>query len=277
MNIKSILRRFPIASYFLLAYFISWGGAFALGGPKYLRGESMGLDDALLMTPFVLGGPLIAGLVMTYIIDGNDGLRELRNRLLRWRVGLRWYVLALLTFPVFILLVLLPLAAIVSPDFAPSLIGYGILAGLFAGFLEEIGWMGFAFPRMEARFGTWRATIYLALLHGLWHALPGFLGEFGAFGALWLPRFIVMWIVAMAAMRVLLVWIYKNTNSLLFAQLTHASSTGFLVILGPENLRPVQETLWWSIYALALWIPVLIILFMNGPGLVHRREPAVIP
>jgi hypothetical protein len=81
----------------------------------------------------------------------------------------------------------------------------------------------------------------------------------------------------MAAMRVLLVWIYKNTNSLLLAQLTHASSTGFLVILGPENLRPVQETLWWSIYALALWIPVLIILFMNGRGLVHRREPAVIP
>jgi hypothetical protein len=123
---------------------------------------------------------------------------------------------------------------------------------------------------MERRFGTWRATIYLALLHGLWHAMAGYLGEAGVFGAYWLPRFVAMWFVAMTAMRILLVWIYANTGSLLLAQLTHASSSGFLVILGPEAITPAQGTLWFAVYAVVLWIPAAIVVARFGR--VRREE-----
>ena len=133
--------------------------------------------------------------------------------------------------------------------------------------------MGFAYPRMEARFGTWRATIYLAILHGLWHALAGYMGEGGVYGVYWLPRFVAMWLVAMTAMRILLVWIYSNTGSLLLAQLTHASSSGFLIILGPPAISPAQGTLWFAIYAVILWIPAIIVLVRYGKTLV-RRTPA---
>ena len=270
MKMKSLIQRYPVASYFVLAYLISWGGSFAIGGPKFLRGETLGFEDAMLMGPLVLAGPFIAGLVMTYLVDGKTGLRALFSRMLKWRVGLRWYAAALLIFPVLILGVLWALTALVAPDFAPTFIAFGILGGLLAGFIEETGWMGFAYPRMETKFGTWRATIYLALLHGLWHAMAGYLGEAGTYGAYWLPRFVAMWIVAMMAMRVLLVWIYKNTGSTLLAQLTHASSSGFLVILGPSTISPPNGTLWFAVYAVILWIPAAIVIARFGTTFVQQ-------
>lgn len=266
---KSLSRRFPVASYFILAFLISWGGSFAIGGPKFLRGELLAFEDSMRMAPLQLAGPFVAGLVMTYLIDGPTGLRELFSRMLRWRVGLGWYAAALLTFPTLIGGVLWSLSVLVSPDFAPGFIAFGIVAGLLAGFIEETGWMGFAYPRMEARLGTWRATIYLALLHGLWHALAGYLGEGPAYGVYWLPRFVALWLVAMTAMRVLLVWIYRNTGSLLLAQLTHASSSGFLVILGPSMISPRQETLWFANYAVVLWIAALVVIWRYGRNLVR--------
>ena len=266
MKIKSLIQRYPVTSFFVLAYLISWGGSFAIGGPKFLRGEPLEFEDVMRMGPLMLAGPFIAGIAMTYLVDGKTGLRDLFSRMLKWRVGLRWYA-ALLIFPGLILGVLWALTVLVSSDFAPTFIAFGILGGLLAGFIEETGWMGFAYPRMEAEFGTWRATIYLALLHGLWHAMAGYLGEADTYGVYWLPRFIAMWIVAMTAMRVLLVWIYSNTGSLLLAQLTHASSTGFLIILGPSTVSPANGMLWFAVYAVILWVPAAIVIATFGKDL----------
>jgi membrane protease YdiL (CAAX protease family) len=269
VKIKSLIQRYPVTSYFVLAYLISWGGSFAIGGPKFLRGVPLEFEDVKRMGPVMLAGPFVAGIAMTYLVDGRTGLRDLFSRMLKWRVGLRWYA-ALLIFPGLILGVLWTLTAFVSPDFAPTFLAFGILAGLLAGFIEETGWMGFAYPRMEAEFGIWRATIYLALLHGLWHAMAGYLGESEIYGVYWLPRFIAMWFVAMTAMRVLLVWIYSNTGSLLLAQLTHASSTGFLIILGPSMLSPANGTLWFAVYAVVLWVPAAIVIARFGKTLVRQ-------
>lgn len=270
MKLRSLTERSPVTSYFVLAYFISWGGSFALGGSKLLRGEALAFADVMRMAPLMLAGPFIAGIAMTYRVDGRTGLLDLFAKMIRWRVGLCWYAAALLIFPTVILGVLWALTVLVSPDFSPAFIAFGILGGLLAGFIEETGWMGFAYPRMEAKLGMWRATIYLALLHGLWHAMAGYLGEAGIYGEYWLPRFIAMWFVAMMAMRVLLVWIYTNTGSLLLAQLTHASSTGFLIIFGPETLSPAQGTLWFAVYAVTLWVPAIIVVASFGKTLVRQ-------
>ncbi|UGV41380.1 CPBP family intramembrane metalloprotease [Methanococcoides orientis] len=270
MKIRPLMQRYPVTSYFVLAYLISWGGSFAIGGPKFLRGELLDFEDAMLMGLPMLAGPLIAGIAMTYLVDGKTGLQNIFSRMFKWRVGLRWYAAALLIFPTLILGVLWTLTAFVSPDFAPTFMAFGILGGLLAGFIEEIGWMGFAYPRMETKFGTWRATIYLALLHGLWHAMAGYLWEASTYGVYWLPRFIAMWFVAMMAMRILLVWIYSNTGSLLLAQLTHASSSGFLIILSPSMISPANETLWFAVYAVILWIPAAIVIMRFGKTFVRQ-------
>jgi membrane protease YdiL (CAAX protease family) len=241
-------------------------------GPKILHGESLEFIDGLRMAIPMIAGPCIAGILMTYLVDGRRGLRDLFSKMGKWRVNLRWYAAALLIFPVLILAVLLTLNFLVSKDYYPSFIMFGILAGLFAGIFEEIGWTGFAYPKMRLKYGTLRSILFLGFLHGVWHVVAGYLGEGQIYGGYWLPRFIVMWIFAMTAMRVILVWIYSNTGSLLLAQLTHASSTASLVILGPSPISPANETFWWAIYAGVLWMAAFVILVRYGNQLVKRPE-----
>ena len=82
-----------------------------------------------------------------------------------WRVG-KWY-LTVLIFPVFILLASYLLSTTISPEFAPVFLIGNIMMGIAAGFLDEPGWMGFAFPKMKEKHGLIQAGVYLGLPHGI--------------------------------------------------------------------------------------------------------------
>jgi len=274
MNIRAVFQRYPIATYFVLAFAISWGWTFIIIGPASLRGETFEFSTVIQVAMLILTGPLIAGILSTYLVDGKAGLQDLLSRMLKWRVEPRWYAAAILTFPVLIISLLLVLSTFVSSEFTPNLLAIGIMMGLFAGFLEEIGWTGYAYPKMQKKYGALRAALFLGLIHGLWHIGPNYLFEASSLGVYWLPRFTVMWMVAMVAMRVILVWIYNNTESVLLAQLTHASSTGSLVIFGPSPISPADETLWWGIYALVLWIVAGVLIAKYGEDLVRKPKPS---
>jgi membrane protease YdiL (CAAX protease family) len=129
----------------------------------------------------------------------------------------------------------------------------GIAAGALAGFCEELGWTGFAYPRMRARFGWLPAALLLGVLWGLWH-LPvvDSLRAASPHGRYW-PEYFAAFIAVLAAIRVLIAWTYVHTGSLRMAQLLHASSTGFLVILSAPRAAPAQEAFWYFLYAAALW------------------------
>jgi membrane protease YdiL (CAAX protease family) len=272
MKIRTLIQSQPAAAYFVLAFVISWGGSFVAVGPKFLRGETIQLTDIWLIGSIMLVTVSTLGISLTYFLDGKDGLRDLFSRMRKWRVGARWY-LALLIFPVLILAVLLPLSALVSPDFRPNFFPLGILMGLAAGFLEEIGWMGFAFPKMKSRYTILTAGIILGVLHVLWHFAGDYLGAAEARGASWLPHFFAF-CVSMIAMRILNVWVYVNTGSLLMAQLMHASSTGFLAILVPMSLSPELDTLFYIVYSVVLWGAALIVIARYGNNLVQVPRQA---
>ena len=70
--------------------------------------------------PMMLVGPSVAGIVLTGLLYGRAGLRELRSRLLRWRVSARWYAVALLTAPLSMVAVLFALS-LRSPEFLPAI------------------------------------------------------------------------------------------------------------------------------------------------------------
>lgn len=273
MGIKSVLQRHPVWSYFVLAYLIAWGGSFAVAGPKFLRGETLLLADALLMFFPMLIGPSLAGLIMTAVVDGKQGLHDLLARMRRWRVGPRWG-LALFIFPVLIVAVQLGLAAVASPDYAPYLFPMGILIGLLAGYFEEIGWTGFALPKMMAHQNALVVGVVLGVIHSLWHVLADYVGASGTRGDYWLLHF-AMFLVSMTAVRVLIVWVYANTHSVLLAQLMHASSTGFLSVLVPLSLSPRQDTIFYAVYAVVLWVVVMVVVAWYGKHLV-ATNPGVL-
>ena len=269
MKIKDYVKRHPVGVYFCSAFVISWVGSLLTGGPIFLRGESVELKDLLPMGIVMVAGPCLAGLAMSYLVDGRPGLQHLFSRMVRWRVGGRWYV-APLIFPVLLLAVSLALSAWVSPELSPTFFAPGIVMGLLGGFIEEVGWMGFAFPKMQSKRSILSTSIYLGSLHALWHVLADFLGNYHAFGEHWLP-YIVGFSVFVVALRVLIVWVYVNTGSLLLAQLMHASSTGFFGIIIPVDIAPANRAIFYCVYALALSAVAVIVVARYRTSL--RRQP----
>jgi len=157
--IKAFIERHPLLSYYALAFAISWGVILvAVGrGPGGFSATPKQFQmDVPYAVPAMILGPSVAGILMTGLLYGRAGLREFRSRLLKWRVGARWYAVALLAAPLSMMVVLLALS-LVSPEYLPrafiagaraSLLLMGIVVGVTAGVFEELGWTGFAVPTL---------------------------------------------------------------------------------------------------------------------------------
>jgi hypothetical protein len=232
----------------------------------------------LIMFPIMLLGPSVTGIGLTRIdpnrwrSDRSEGSLHAMRRI---RLG-RWYA-GLLIPPILILIVLLFLKTCVSEMYAPNKFFIGITFGVIAGFLEEIGWMGFAFSVLSAQSSELSATALIGLLWGFWY-LPviDFLGPATPHGS-YLLRYFLTFIAVMTAMRVLIAWLYARTKSGFLAGLMHVSSTGSLIALSPPVQTARQEVLWYSIYAGILWIAVALVVFKTAVRLKVERTPALSP
>src|SRR4029077_8033797 len=116
MTIKAFVVRHAVAAYFALAFAISWGGILVVvGGAAGFRGTAAQSDPLFRVVYLaMLAGPSVAGLMLTAIVGGRTGLRDLLSRLLAWHVAARWYAMALLIAPVLIISTLLMLS-LISP------------------------------------------------------------------------------------------------------------------------------------------------------------------
>jgi membrane protease YdiL (CAAX protease family) len=269
---SSWLRRHPVACYFGLTFFISWLGAFLVAAPGLLRGQPLPKLTGILMFPAMLVGPSLTGILLTRLIDGRVGLRGLFSRMCRFGFPARWYTAPLIP-PVLVLTILLLLRTFISPVYTPNRFWLGLAFGIPAGFFEEIGWTGFAFPKMCLKLPPLRAAIVLGLLWGLWHApVINFLGTAVPHGAYW-PHFFVAFTAVMTAMRVLIGWLYAHTKSIPLAQLMHACSTGSLVVFSPPAASACQEAFWYASYGAALWL-LVVALFLSQPCFPTVSSPA---
>jgi membrane protease YdiL (CAAX protease family) len=182
-TIQAFIQRRPALTYFALTFVISWGGILIVVGPGGISGNP---EQVEMLSPFVhlamLAGPSVAGILLTGLVYQRAGFRELLARLLRWRVGARWYAVALLTVPLLVtatLFALLPtspvfLPGILASDDKVSVLLVGSAVGLVVGFFEELGWTGFAVPTLRGRYGVVTTGLIVGLLWGAWHFLVFF-------------------------------------------------------------------------------------------------------
>lgn len=249
ISFTAFIKRHPVLTYYALTFAISWGGVLlviVVGGSGILATREQFERLLPFMIPALLGGPSIASLLLTGLVSGRAGFRDLWSRLLRWRVAAGWYAVALLAAPLVMLAVPFALS-LASPVFVPtlfttsdkaSILLFGIVWGLIVGFCEELGWTGFANPRLRLRFGVLSTGLIMGVLWGAFH-LPtnAVWGGAHVSGGLPLALFLTVYSLSflvgqLPAYRVLMVWVYDRSESLLVAVLMHASLTACSLILG---------------------------------------------
>jgi membrane protease YdiL (CAAX protease family) len=245
---EGLLAQHPLVFYFLIAY----AGTWLLSLPCALSEDGAGLlpfsSSLLVFTVFAIGpfsGPTLSAFIMTGIIEGRAGIRRLLGRYVLWRVGLGWYLFALIVIPaiqvlgVFVLRGTLPSFEVVTPLYVPTYLGSFVIVLIFGAPLgEEPGWRGFALPHLQQLHGPLVGSLILGILWAFWH-LPLF----------WITTWdlpptilnIVPFVVADIAFTVIITWVFNNTKgSLLIAILVHTSinafSNGPLPLLFPTAL-----------------------------------------
>jgi uncharacterized protein len=257
--IRDSLQRHPLLLFFALAFGISWIPILTIMASRgFELSPLQSIEGGLLFLAMLLG-PSVSGLACTALWEGRAGLRALGQRGLHWRVAGVWYAVALLTVPAILLVVLSVLYVLVGPVFAPRFQGWLFGLGLLAGTFEEIGWTGFATPRLLAHKSLMVAGLSLGCIWALWHLLVDFRYNAGAMGLVWPLEFFITYLFALTPYRLLMTWVYGQTQSLLPAILMHASFTGSLLVLVP--VMPASLGFYWqSAFAAVLWAVVAVVL-----------------
>jgi uncharacterized protein len=215
------LARRPVLAFLLMAYTIAW----ALQFVAFRFGLSFRLATAIS----VIFGLALPAFLVTAAVSGKAGILDLLGRVFRWRVGLRWYLIAILGLPVATLLVasaflgMAPLQALVEnwPLFFTVFVPELLLAVLLIQIFEETAWTGFVQDTLQGRHGPLLASIMVAPAFALFHLMSNFL-EAGQIIMVLVQ--VAVQAVASIFLRVVIMWLYNSTGrSVLIVALFHSS------------------------------------------------------
>jgi membrane protease YdiL (CAAX protease family) len=235
------INRHPIATFLVLVYATTTALIFVprvLTEPGVLPGGAT--PHGVLQN--VLGSAVPA-FIVTALVSGRAGVRDLARRSFRWRVPLRWYLISLLA-PLLIFLIAItilygfaPLRALgqnwlqLLTAFLPAL----AIMILLNNVAEEIGWTGFVFARFQDRHGPLRAALLAGVFFWLFH-VPSFYVETRS----WATTALVLGIFLLPHLgsRFITGWLYNSAgSSVLIAGLFHSmhnaivNSTGLVVVV----------------------------------------------
>ena len=265
---QPFVKTHAVLMYYIVAFAISWGGMLiAIGGPGGMPGAAGRFERMIpLVALALLAGPTVGGIAMTGLAHGRRGYGDLVSRLLRWRVGWAWWLVALLAAP--LVMIALPMAlALLWPQYVPglfvkadqaALLAMGGAMGLMAGVFEEVGWTGFALPALRQRYRVLTTGLIMGALWAVWHFPVNFWSSGTAAGTLALHPLLhslIFSVGILPAFRVLMVWVYDRTHSLLLAMAMHASLTAGNIVLLPATAG-LPLIVWSTVVAIGFWLVV---------------------
>ena len=150
---RNLIRKNPLVFFIFLTLVISWF-------PWYTGRQGI----------FVFG-PSVAGVITIALVAGKDGLQELMRRALQWKVGIKWWLVALL-LPALLTLIALGVNMLMGAAVPPFtfikdqwyLLPVFFVITLVGGPLgEEFGWRGFMLPQLQQKMSPWLANLLLGL------------------------------------------------------------------------------------------------------------------
>ncbi|HEY6410845.1 MAG TPA: type II CAAX endopeptidase family protein [Ktedonobacteraceae bacterium] len=280
-SLKRLVKEHPLVVYFVMAFGISW----MLWIPLVASAHGLLAGGNAFSYFHLLGslGPMLAALIVTGIVGGAVGLRELGARMVKWRVGIFWWALALFGPAALYGLsaVLLRLFSGAWPNMSQfgqtdeypqlGLILFWIANIAFYGFGEETGWRGFALPRLQNTHSALVASLILSVFWALWH-VPLFLS---------LPNLMNMgiggtigWVLFIVTGSILLTWMYNSTRgSILILAVFHGTLD--IVINSPSSgaLATVNGVLFTVLGVLVLLVTGPASLSRSGKQTIGAQEP----
>lgn len=249
-------RHPPLPVYFALTFLVAWVLWYAATA---IAGGATG--GQLLYLPGTFA-PGIVALVLTARAEGAAGVRALLRPLLKWEVGARWYLFAL-TYIAAIKLVVAMLHRVATgewPRFGDTPVYLMVAAAListvsFGQSGEEVGWRGYALPRMAARLGLGPASVVLGVIWAAWHLPLFFIPGASIFG-----QSFPLYLLQVTALSVTVAWLWRRTGqSLLLTMLLHAAvnNTKDIVpsaVTGPSDPLALSSSLVGWLTVALLWI-----------------------
>jgi membrane protease YdiL (CAAX protease family) len=264
---STCLTMSSLLQFFCLTYILSWA--------CFIAAAKAPTELAAARTPlFFLGtfAPALVAIGFTGRCGGRRAVLELLSQILRWRVGIQWYVFALTYMAVIKLLVAVTyrLATSEWPGFRHEA-WFVILAAIVlstpvqAG--EEIGWRGYALPRLYARLGLGRASLVLGVIWACWH-LPFFFIP----GADKSGQSFPLYLLQVTALSVAAAWLYWRTRaSLLLVMLMHSAVNQTIGIV--PSAAPRTSGIFSFNASLVAWLTVALLSIGAGYFLAQMREP----
>jgi len=276
-----MIKRYALVFFFLLAYLFTWSNWL----PQALTSRGIASIQVPGFLTILSGyGPALAAVIVVSLAYGRQGLRELFGGLLRWRVGIQWYLIALF-MPAFVIILAITMnnwTGGTSPDFSAAGFPFGpaetplwqkliilflIFTLGFDGLGEEIGWRGFALPKLLESRSALISSLILGALWAIWH-FPYALTQ-GTF----LSEVPLYWFfINLLALSIIYTWIFINTNgSLLLALLFHAAGNTTINLL--PILPPAASDLRIYYFTIAInCIIAILVSFLSNRHLQSRKN-----
>lgn len=267
---KAFTQRYQLLVMYVIMFVLAWPGL--IWEVLYSQGIAPS-QSPVYVSIFTGWAPGIAAVVVTAIVLGRAGVKDLLRRFLIWRVGVQWYALALFLLAAVILggigmqvlfggtVPVIPAKEASALNIALSfviMIAFGFLINT-----EEVAWRGFALPRLQSKYGPLLAGILLVIPESLLH-LPYFLNKdvdfYQTVGVFWFTAFSV------AAVFIYTFVFNKTKGSLLLVTIMHASQNAWSSLLSDNTARPFQFTV------ALMWMIALALIFLTKGKLGYESE-----
>ena len=214
----------------------------------------------------------MVAIVLTALVLGRGAVRKLFGRLLIWRVNPFWYLVVVLG-PLALaggMVVLNTLLGGPALSLGMLLLGvafflaFSIFPGSALG--EEIGWRGYALPRLQARRSALAASLIIGPLWALWHLPLWLTGDPGR-----TPTLYAAFVVSVIAMSIILTWVYNSTGgSFLMVVLLHATANLPVTLVRDElgSRATVPVVLYFGLLVVA----AIVVVIVAGPEHLSRKR-----
>jgi len=259
------MKKHPVVWFYVLAFVIPWLGwlPIVVGSHGVSPFDSPVLQF-LLILPVI--GPALAAIIVTWASAGKTGISLLLKPLLQWRVGVLWLGIAVVAPALFLVvgkMATQALGLVATPEPQGNNIVAIAISALVISLLsnpwEEVGWRGFALPRLQKGHNALMATLAVGVLWGLWH-LPLFFWT----GNPMSDYPFLAWFIGTVAVSFVYTWLYNSAKgSLLVVTLFHILGNTFGVIISGVSITAL---------AIVYCVMAVLLVAVFGKDDLARRE-----